>query len=98
MRLKDVTISTPWLQRKRVVLQELTLMGQIFYLLGVFRAHRDGDGIGCVMRWWHPITWLYVLVAFPICAVVGEKISDAAPVRLSKHWRDPENRSRLLWL
>lgn len=81
---------------RRKVHQQLHLAGWIVYLLGAARWHDDGDAITAVFRWWHPLSWLLVLICIVPCAVMGERIGDAIPFRLSRHFR--ENPERLQWL
>lgn len=62
-------------------------LGRVFYALGMFRVHRDGDGISAVFRWWNPLCWVWFLVLIPVCAFVGEKVHEVVPFRVSKYWR-----------
>jgi hypothetical protein len=81
---------------RRKVRSKLHAFGWVVYLTGAARFHDDGDGVTGVFRWWHPVTWLLFLGLIIPCAVVGERISNAVPLRVSKWFRDhPE---RLQWL
>jgi hypothetical protein len=74
----------------------LTLMGRILKVTGCCRVYRDGDGAQMVFRWWHPVSWLVWLALLPVCGLVGDKIGDHVPFRLSPYWR--ERRDRIEWL
>ena len=78
---------------RKKVHRKLHPIGWLVYLSGAARYHDDGDTIGVVFRWWHPVSWLLVLALIIPCAVMGERIGDTVPFRLSKYWR--ENRDRL---
>lgn len=81
---------------RKKVRARLRLVGWIVYLTGAARFHDDGDGVTAIFRWWHPLTWVLALVMIIPCAIVGEKISEAIPLRISKWFRD--NPDRLQWL
>jgi hypothetical protein len=75
---------------------ELTWPGRIVRATGCARFHRDGDGYGHVFRWWHPVSWLTWLVMLQVCGIVGLKVNEEVPFRLSSYWR--EHRDEIEWL
>lgn len=78
------------------IAKRLSPLGKLLRAIGAVRIHDDGDGLGCVFRWWHPVAWLLWVAMLPVCGVVGERISEAVPFRVSQWFRDhPE---RLQWL
>ena len=81
---------------RRKVRQHLHLAGWAIYLTGAARYHDDGDGVTAVFRWWHPVSWALWLALLPVCGIVGERIADAVPFRISRYFR--ENPERLQWL
>lgn len=46
------------------------------WLIGVFRIYKNGSGHSTVVRGWHPITWLLVVVFIPVFAFAGDRIQD----------------------
>jgi hypothetical protein len=75
------------------VYQRMRPIGLLLWGLGCARLHKDGDGFRPVFRVWHPVTWLVWLVLLIPCAIAGERIGDAVPIRLSKFWQ--QNRDQL---
>ena len=68
-----------------------------FYYTGAVKVHKDGDGIGLVFQWWHPLTWLLLIIAFPLCAFIAEAtVANSVPMRLSDYWR--ERTDRIQWI
>lgn len=78
------------------VYQEMTYIGMLLWALGCVRMHADGSGFSCIYRPWHPVNWLLLLLLMPLCAVMGEKLLDIVPFRLSRFWRD--NIGQLQWV
>src|ERR1035437_6620456 len=76
---------------KIYVYQKMKKLGLVLWFLGFFRIYFDGDGFGELFRWWHPLTWIWLLVMIPFCAVVGEKISWVVPLKLDGFWKEAEN-------
>lgn len=62
--------------------------GIAIYLTGCLRLHKDGDGVSGVFRFWHPLTWIILVVMVLPCALMGEKLTSVVPLRLSKFWTD----------
>ena len=79
-----------------LVYKKMKPIGVVLWLLGTARLHKDGDGFRVVFRAWHPLTWLVLLVLLIPCALLGEKLLDAVPLRLTKFWRD--NEAQLQWV
>lgn len=77
-------------------LKRMTPVGRFLRASGAVRVFKDGDGLSVVWRWWHPLSWLAVIVLLPVCGVVGERIGDQVPFRLSQYWR--ERRGSIQWL
>jgi len=36
----------------------MNLFGRILFRLYAIRVYRDGDGLGYVWVWWHPLAWV----------------------------------------
>ncbi len=66
----------------------------VLVLSGSTRLILDGDGFTGVYRHWHPITWMLWVVAFPLCAIYGERITDV--MLLKKYWK--ERRSAMVFV
>lgn len=92
----DLVPEAPFLRRKRALFRKMKWPGVVLYALGTFRAFKDGQGVGAVHRWWHPVNWVFVLILLPFCAVAGEPIFSVVQFRLSKFWR--ERRDEVQWL
>ena len=64
-------------ERRERLLRDTRRVPLFLYHCGAARFHDDGDCVGVVLRWWHPLAWLafLILVAFTFCAygVVGVK-------------------------
>jgi hypothetical protein len=74
----------------------LTPLGRLLRLTGCVRFFRDGDGFGYVFRPWHPVSWMTWLAVLPYCGMVGERIGEAVPMRLSPYWE--ERRGEIEWM
>lgn len=83
-------------KKKVYVYQEMSHLGLFLWALGCARMHKDGDGFCSIFRPWHPVNWLLLLILMPVCAILGEKLLDAVPFRLSKFWQ--LNREQLQWV
>ncbi len=81
---------------ERDKLKHLSPLGHVLRFLGVVRVHEDGDICTAIFRWWHPVTWVMFVALIVPCAFMGEKITDAFPIRVSRYFR--ENPERLKWL
>lgn len=75
---------------------KIYFFGKFLWMTGCVRFFVDGDGHSALFRWWHPVTWLVIIGMVPVCAVVGDKISDAVPLKLSPFWQERE--SEISWL
>jgi hypothetical protein len=71
-------------------------VGLALWLTGCVRMFKDGDGFSCVFRWWHPVTYLLMLVMLVPCALMGEKLLKVIPLKLSAFWQ--ENSDQLQWV
>ncbi len=61
-------------------------LARILWWTGVLRLYADGDGWGPVFRWWHPLTWVLWIGLLPVCGIVGEKITETVPLRMTTRW------------
>jgi hypothetical protein len=66
----------------------VTPIGRALWWTGCVRYYRDGDGIGAVFHWWHPVTWIVWIITLQICGLIGEPIFNVVPLKLSKYWKD----------
>ena len=64
------------------------LPGKILWLTGMFRIYKDGDGYSPLCRPWHPVYWIMFLALIPLCAILGEKISNVLPCRVSNYFHE----------
>lgn len=71
-------------------------LGIALWCIGAVRLHKDGNGMRAVFKAWHPATWLLYIVFTPIAAIIGEKITDILPTRISLFWH--KNRDQLQWV
>lgn len=78
------------------VYHQMRLLGLFLWFTGTVRLHADGDGFKEIWRPWHPVTWLFLVVMVVPCAILGEKLSYAVPMRLSDFWKD--NIDQLQWV
>ena len=85
-----------WGLRAGRVAAQMRVIGIVLYLTGCMRLHADGNGVSAIFIWWHPITWLLLLAMVLPCALVGEKLTAAIPLRLSQFWKD--NFDQLQWV
>lgn len=83
-------------KKKTYVAADMRVIGVALYLTGCFRLHKDGDGTKAIFFWWHPLTWVLLLVMVVPCALLGEKLMDVVPMRLSKFWK--ANAEQLQWV
>lgn len=74
----------------------VTTLGRLLYLTGCIRFYRDGGGYGHLFRWWHPVSWVAWLMLLPVCGLIGEKVNEQVPFRLSPYWR--ARRDEIEWL
>ena len=77
-------------------LKRIKPFGLVLWYLGVVKLFKNGDGVGVIWRWWHPITWIHFIIFIPICAFLGEKITEVIPLRLDGYWR--EKKINIEWL
>lgn len=63
-------------------------IGVLIWLSGACRLFKDGHGFGFVFRWYHPITWILLVILTPVCGIIGEKVTDIIPLKLSKFWKE----------
>lgn len=73
----------------------------ILYFSKAMRFFKDGDGLGVLWRWWHPLTWLLAPLIFLLsCVMVG--VPEAYKNRheigfgLSSFWK--ENKDKIEWI
>jgi len=71
-------------------------LGLLLYFTGCLRIHLDNGLPTGIFRAWHPVTWLLLVVMVLPCAVMGEKLTQAVPMRLSKFWIN--NHKQLRWV
>lgn len=75
---------------------KLHWLGWVLLLTGTARIYDNGDGLGILFRWWHPLAWVMFISFIPVCAIIGEKIVEVVPFRVDKWHR--ENPEKLQWL
>lgn len=78
------------------VYKQMSSVGLVLWFLGCVRLHRDGNGFNAVFHGWHPLTWVVLLLMVVPCALIGEKLLNVVPLRLTKFWRD--NADQLQWV
>jgi hypothetical protein len=78
------------------VYSDLHALGWVLWLTGSMRLYRDGGGASAVMRVWHPLVWVLLILAILPCAIMGVKLNEAVPLRLSRFWQ--LNRQHLYWV
>lgn len=78
------------------VYKRMRVVGVLLWMTGCARLHKDGDSFGIVMRAWHPITWVTLVAMVVPCALMGEKLTDLVPLRLTKFWR--QNADQVQWV
>jgi len=89
----------PTAQQARVphfVYQDIPLIGRVLWFTGMMRLYRDGNTASAIFRAWHPLTWLLLVVLILPCAILGEKLTEAVPLRLSNFWR--QRRGAIQWV
>lgn len=74
----------------------MRLIGIALWCIGSVRLHKDGDGFQAIFRIWHPATWLMYIVFTPLAGIIGEKVTDILPTRLTLFWH--KNRDQLQWV
>lgn len=79
----------------------LKVAGKIIYHSGAARFYYDGDGLGFVWNWWHPLTWFMAPILLMI-HVVLEGVIEAWKYKHDlgigmKPWFK-ENPERLEWM
>ena len=78
------------------VSSKMRFVGILLYFTGCLRLHLDNGLPTGIFRAWHPVTWLALLLMIIPCAVMGEKLTDVVPMRLSKFWVN--NHKQLQWV
>ena len=78
------------------VYSDLRALSWVLWLTGSMRLFRDGNGVSAVMRPWHPLTWVLLILAILPCAIMGVKLTEAVPLTLSRFWK--LNRQHLYWV
>jgi hypothetical protein len=75
-----------WEQFKRG--SRLTKFGKLILKTKSARWYRDGTFFSPSMRWWHPLTWAYVLafliIAIPVCLLTNLSLKSA----MSQLWEE----------
>lgn len=76
--------------------KRLQPLGIVLWCLYAVRLYKDGDAVNGIFRWWHPLTWLLIIILIIPCAIMGERITDVFPVRLNAYWRT--RRAQVQWV
>lgn len=50
--------------KKEIYWSKVSLFGKIMYYTGSIRYYYNGDGLGMVWRYWHPLAWVFIPVLF----------------------------------
>lgn len=58
----------------------------VFWSLKIFRVYKDGDGYGYLIRWWNPLSWLYVVLV--VLAVMAYVYMCGIPEIVEEHASD----------
>lgn len=82
--------------KKDWVMRDMHTFGLLLWCTGCVRLFKDGDSFSYLMRWWHPVTYVMLVVMLVPCALMGEKLMEVVPLRLKKYWR--ERRSEMVWV
>lgn len=75
----------------------------VLYFSGSLKFFKDGDGLGCLWRWWHPLTWVLAPLIFVLSCVMSG-VPQAYKERhqigfgLSPFWKKKENENKIEWL
>ena len=83
----------------------LATFGKIILATGAAKWYRDGTFFSPSLKWWHPVTWLYVtiflIIIVPICLFTEITVKEA----IAKLWEDltvvkyfKENPDKLRWV
>ena|SRR5690554_1100435 len=83
----------------------LTVVGKIIMATGAAKWCRNGTFFSASLKWWHPITWLYVTIfltiVIPICLFTEISVKGA----IAELWEDltvvkyfKENPDKLRWV
>jgi len=62
-------------------MSKLSLLGRVMYATGSMRTYENGDAIGFVWRWWHPIAWILC----PLCLIINVLIYGILQTWEEKH-------------
>ena len=54
---------------KEYKIYRMTPLGRVLYHTGCMRMYHDGDGVGWVWRWYHPLVWVFAPLAFILSVV-----------------------------
>jgi len=66
----------------------ITKFGKLVIKTKAARWYRNGTFFSASLRWWHPLTWVYVFVVLillvPACVITNNSLQEA----LSQLWED----------
>ena len=51
-------------------MKRMRFAGKFIYFLGAAKFYYNGDTLGYVWRWWHPLSWLLLPVFFVISVLI----------------------------
>lgn len=83
----------------------ITTIGKIILATGAAKWYRNGTFFSPSLKWWHPVTWLYVtiflLAIIPICLFTEISVKEAIDklwedLTVAKHFK--ENPDKLRWV
>jgi hypothetical protein len=66
---------------KEKALKNITLIGKIFFYTGAAVPYLDYQTWFLYLRWWHPLTWIALLLDLIIFVIYGIKEG------INNHWR-----------
>lgn len=83
----------------------LSVIGKIILATGAAKWYRDGTFFSPSLKWWHPVTWLYVtiflILAIPVCLFTETSVKEV----ITELWEDltvvkyfKENPDELRWV
>lgn len=83
----------------------ISTYGKIFLVTGAAKWYRNGTFFSPSLKWWHPVTWLYVTIfliaIIPICLFTEISVKEAIDrlwedLTVVKHFK--ENPDKLRWV